>query len=315
MRFSATGRTGVGLGTVGTYPSGNESGAGTAATGMEQRIAVTGSTGVVGGMVARALAAEGVPLVLPVRSPDRAEQLPDAEIRQCSYSDAEASERALKGVDVLFMVSAGEEEDRVGTHRTFVDAARRAGVQHIVYTSFIGAAPDAVFHLGRDHWHTEEHIRTSGMAWTFLRDNLYLDVVPAFAENGVIRGPAGEGRLSAVAQSDVAASAAAILRAPADHVNRAYELTGPEAFTLTEAAATITDVTASAVRFEDETHEEALASRAHHGAEPWLVEAWISTYTAIARGGMAELTDDVERLTGRPPTGLRELLLTKGQAR
>lgn len=263
-------------------------------------------------MVARTLAGEGVPLILPVRSPHRAEQLPGAEIRECSYADADAAEQALAGVDVLFMVSASEEEDRVGTHRTFIDAAARAGVQHIVYTSFFGAAPDAAFHLGRDHWHTEEHLRASGMAWSFLRDNLYLDVVPAFAENGVIRGPAGEGRLSAVAQSDVAASAVAILRKPADHAGRAYELTGPEAFTFAEAAAMMTELTPATVRFEDETHEEALASRAHYGAPTWLVEAWVSTYTAIARGEMADITDDVERLTGRRPVSFRELLTAKG---
>ncbi|MHA7179331.1 SDR family oxidoreductase [Arthrobacter sp. MDB2-24] len=278
---------------------------------MEQRIAVTGSTGTVGGQVARTLAAEGVPLILPVRSPDRAQHLPEAIVRQTTYADFDTSVEALAGVDLLFMVSAAEEADRVATHRTFIDAAKRAGVQHIVYTSFLGAASDATFLLGRDHWYTEEHIRRSGMAWTFLRDNLYLDVVPAFAEDGVIHGPAGNGLLSAVAQADVARSAAAVLRAPDAHVNTAYHLTGPEAFTLAEVAALITELTPATVRFEDETYEEALASRAHHGAPRWEVEAWISTYTAIARGEMAEVTPDVERLTGRRPLSLRDLLTAK----
>jgi uncharacterized protein YbjT (DUF2867 family) len=275
---------------------------------MEYTIAVTGSTGVVGGSVARILAAEGVPLVLPVRSPDRAQHLPESVVRQASYDDAAASREALAGVDVLFMVSAAEAEDRLASHRTFIDAAQEAGVRHIVYTSFLGAAPEAAFLLGRDHWYTEEHIRRSGLAWTFLRDNLYLDFVPALAEDGVIRGPAGDGRLSAVAQADVARSAAAVLRAPDDHARKTYQLTGPEAFTLAEAAATISEVTPATVRFEDQTHEEAMASRAHHGAPRWQVEAWVSTYTAIARGEMAEVTDDVEQLTGRPPVGLRALL-------
>ncbi|MDN4610134.1 SDR family oxidoreductase [Arthrobacter burdickii] len=278
---------------------------------MEQRIAVTGSTGTVGGQVARILAAEGVPLILPVRSPDRAQHLPESIVRQTTYADFDASAEALAGVDLLFMVSAAEEADRVATHRTFIDAAKEAGVRHIVYTSFLGAAPDATFLLGRDHWYTEEHIRRSGMSWTFLRDNLYLDVVPALAEDGVIRGPAGNGLLSAVAQADVARSAAAVLRAPDAHVGTAYHLTGPEAFTLAEAAALITELTPATVRFEDETYEEALASRAHHGAPRWLVEAWVSTYTAIARGEMAGVTPDVERLTGRRPLSLRDLLTAK----
>ncbi|OUM45101.1 SDR family oxidoreductase [Arthrobacter sedimenti] len=278
---------------------------------MEQRIAVTGSTGTVGGHVARILAAEGVPLILPVRSPDRAQHLPESVVRQTTYADFDASVESLTGVDVLFMVSGAEEADRVATHRTFIDAAKQAGVRHIVYTSFLGAAPDAAFLLGRDHWYTEEHIRRSGMSWTFLRDNLYLDVVPALAEEGVIRGPAGDGLLSAVAQADVARSAAAVLRAPDAHVGTAYHLTGPEAFTLAEAAALITELTPATVRFEDETYEEALASRAHHGAPRWLVEAWVSTYTAIARGEMAEVTPDVARLTGRRPLSLRDLLTAR----
>lgn len=279
---------------------------------MEHRIAVTGSTGTVGGGVARMLAAEQVPLVLPVRSPDRAQHLPESTVRRTTYADFDASVEALAGVDVLFMVSAAEEPDRVGTHRTFVDAAKEAGVQHLVYTSFLGAAPDAVFLLGRDHWYTEEHIRSSGMSWTFLRDSLYLDFVPSLAEDGVIRGPAGDGLLAAVAQADVARSAAAVLRAPGDHAGRTYHLTGPEAFTLADAAATITECTPATVRFEDQTHDEAMASRAYHGAPRWQVEAWVSTYTAIARGELAEVTPDVERLTGRRPLGLRELLAARG---
>ncbi|WP_235830514.1 SDR family oxidoreductase [Arthrobacter cheniae] len=284
----------------------------TADIDMDQRIAVTGSTGTIGGGVARMLAGEGFPLVLPVRSPDRAQHLPESVVRQTTYADFDSSVDALAGVDILFMVSAAEEADRVATHRTFIDAAAEAGVRHIVYTSFLGAAPDAVFLLGRDHWYTEEHIRRSGMSWTFLRDNLYLDFVPALAEDGVIRGPAGEGRLSAVAQADVARSAAAVLRSPDDHAGTAYHLTGPEAFTLAEAAATITELTPATIRFEDQTYEAAMESRAHHGAPRWLVEAWVSTYTAIARGEMADVSHDVERLTGRRPLGLRDLLAQEG---
>ncbi len=164
----------------------------------------------------------------------------------------------------------------------------------------------------RGDWYTEEHIRRSGMSWTFLRDNLYLDFVPALAEGGVVRGPAGDGRLSAVAQTDVARSAVAVLRVPTDHAGKAYHLTGPEAFTLTEAATAITELTPATVRFEDQAHEAAMASRAHHGAPCWQVEASVSTCTATARGEMAEVSPDVERLTGRRPVDLRELLTAEG---
>ena len=144
---------------------------------------------------------------------------------------------ALDGVKTLFMVSAAETEDRLQQHYTFVDAATAAGVQHIVYTSFFGAAPDSTFTLGRDHYATEEWIKASGMDYTFLRDNFYLDFLPLLAgEDGVIRGPAGDGVMAAVARADIARSAVTVLRDPALHVGRTYDLTGPEDISLAQAA-------------------------------------------------------------------------------
>ena len=145
---------------------------------------------------------------------------------------------ALGGADVLFMVSAAEARDRRAEHRTFLRAAAEAGVGHVVYTSFAGAAADATFTLGRDHHDTEAAILASGLAYTILRDNFYADLLPLFAdEAGVIRGPAGDGRVAAVARADVADVAAAVLREPAAHAGATYELSGPEALTLTEVAA------------------------------------------------------------------------------
>ena len=103
-------------------------------------------------------------------------------MRVCEYADHAAAVEALRGVDTLFMVSAAEAADRRDQHRTFIRAAADAGVGHIVYTSFAGAAPDATFTLGRDHWDAEQAIRESGMAFTFLRDNFYADLLPYFAD-------------------------------------------------------------------------------------------------------------------------------------
>jgi NAD(P)H dehydrogenase (quinone) len=275
-------------------------------------IAVTGSTGVVGGQVASALASAGLPQRLLVRTPANAPTLPDVEVRQASYGDHEASVGALRGVDVLFMVSAAENADRLAQHVAFVDAAAEAGVGHVVYTSFFGAGPDATFTLARDHFHTEERITGSGMGWTFLRDNLYLDYVPFFAGEGVLRGPAGDGRLAAVSQADVAASAVAVVRDVADggraHVGQTYPLTGPTSFSLAEAAELMTRVTGRPVRYVNETLDEAYASRSSYGAPDWQVDAWVSTYTAIAAGELDGVTDHVERLTRRKPKSLEQLL-------
>lgn len=218
---------------------------------------------------------------------------------------------ALAGIRTLFMVSGAEHPDRVAQHRTFVDAAAAAGVEHIVYTSFYGAAPASTFTLARDHFATEQHIRASGLTFTFLRDNLYADFFPLMADDqGVIRGPAGDGRVAAVAIDDVAAAAVAVLRDPAAHAGVTYDLTGPAALSLSEVAATLTGAGCGPVRYEPETVDEAYASRAGYGAPPWQVDAWVSTYTAIASGELATVSDAVPVLTGRPATSLLTLAAT-----
>jgi NAD(P)H dehydrogenase (quinone) len=273
------------------------------------RIGVTGVTGAVGGAVARRLGDLGDRLVLLARRPDAAPSVPGAEVRAVDYADTPHVRAALSGVDTLLMVSAAEDVDRLGQHRAFVDAAAAAGVRHVVYTSFQGAAADCTFTLGRDHWATEEALRASGMVHTFLRDSFYADFLPLMVTDGAIRGPAGDGRVAAVARDDVAAVATVVLSDPAPHAGATYDLTGPDALTLAEAAAIITEVTGTPTRYVDETLPEAYASRASYGAPDWQVDAWVSTYTAIGRGEVEQVSDAVERLTGRPATSLRELLV------
>jgi NAD(P)H dehydrogenase (quinone) len=272
-------------------------------------LAVTGATGRLGGRVAERLAAAGVPQRLVVRDPGRAPSLPGAEPVRAEYADGEAARRALDGVTTLFMVSGAEEPGRVETHRTFIDAAGAAGVTHLVYTSFFGAAPDATFTLARDHWATEEHIAASGLRATILRDNLYIDFFPQMVgDDGVLRGPAGEGRVAAVTQDDIADVAVAVLREPEKHANARYDLTGPAALTLRAVAATITKVTGREVSYQDESLNEAYASRAAYGAPGWQVDAWVSTYTAIAAGELDGVTGAVTTLTGHPATSLADYL-------
>lgn len=272
-------------------------------------LAVTGSTGRLGGRVARALAQAGVAQRLIVRDPSRAPQLPAADIVQASYANDAAAAAALEGVEVVFMVSGSEAADRVAQHTAFIDAAAEAGVRHIIYTSFLGAAPDATFTLGRDHWATEEHIRASGMSFTFLRDNLYADFFVYFAgEEGVIRGPAGDGRVSAVAIDDIADVAVAVLQDPGAHEDQAYDLTGPEALTMAEAAAIMSRTFGRPFSFANESIDQAYESRAVYGAEPWQVDAWVSTYTAIAAGEVARVSDAVQRVAGHPALSFEDLM-------
>jgi len=260
-------------------------------------------------MLARQLTASGFAQRLLVRDAARAPQLDDAHPVVCSYGDGAASRQALDGAETLFMVSAAEAADRLQQHYAFVDAAADAGVQHVVYTSFYRAAPDATFTLARDHYATEERIKASGMDYTFLRDNFYLDFIELFAgEQGVIAGPADDGRAGMVARADVARSATAVLLDPEAHAGTTYTLTGPESLTLSEAAERLTAVRGRRFGFHNETLDEAYASRAGYHAPDWQVEAWVTTYTAIAAGQLDVVTDDVERLTGRRAISLAEHL-------
>lgn len=272
-------------------------------------IVVTGATGRLGGRVAQRLAELGVAQRLLVRDPGRAPRLTGAEVVQATYADGGAVRAALAGAHTVLMVSAAETPDRVAQHRTFVDAAAAAGVEHLVYTSFYGAAPDATFTLARDHWATEEHIRASGLRSTFLRDSLYADFLPLMVgEDGVLRGPAGDGAVAAVGQDDIADAAVAVLRDPAPHAGATYDLTGPEALTLDEVATRLSAVLGRSIRYHAETVPEAYASRAAYGAPEWQLDAWVSTYLAIADGSLAGVSTAIADLTGHPARSLEQVV-------
>jgi NAD(P)H dehydrogenase (quinone) len=271
-------------------------------------IAVTGSTGTIGRGVADRLAADTVRQRLIVRDPTRTPRLPHAEVAVASYADFEQARAALVGIGTLFMVSASESPDRLSEHRTFVDAAVSAGVARIVYLSFYGASEHATFLLARDHWQTERHIAATGLAYTFLRDNLYADFLPRMAgPDGVIRGPAGDGRVGAVAQLDVMDVASVVLMEAGEHDMATYDITGPESFSMAEAAEILGRATRRTVTYQAETVEQAFASRAGLGAPDWQVAAWVSTYTAIAAGELDGVSDDVRRVTGHEALSLSTL--------
>ncbi|MCC6804273.1 MAG: SDR family oxidoreductase [Anaerolineae bacterium] len=272
---------------------------------------ITGATGYVGGAVAARLAARGVSQRLIVRDISRAPALPGAEaVEVAGYADTDGMTRALRGIHTLFLVSAAEAPDRLQQHFSAVDAALAAGVERIVYLSFLGAAPDAAFTLARQHYHTEARIRAGGVAFTFLRDSLYADSIPHFfGRDGIVRGPAGDGRVSCVARDDVADAAAAVLMSD-QHNGKTYNNTGPEALTLAEIAALISEYAGRPLSYHEETMDEAWQSRAVYNAPDFMVEAWISTYTAIAEDELSLVTDDILRLTGHPAQSLGDFLRT-----
>ena len=271
-------------------------------------IAVTGATGGVGGRVARALAERGLDLRLVVRDASRAPEL-GAEVAVAEYRDGAAMRAAFADAETVYLVSGSESADRLAEHFSAVDAAAAAGVERVVYVSFMGAAPDGVFTFARDHAKTEERIRGAGLRHVFLRSCMYAEYVPLFASaDGVIQGPAGDGRAAFVSRDDVADVAAAVLAAPAEHDGRTYDVTGPEALNLDEAAAILSEASGRAVVYERETLEQARESRRPSGAPDWEIEGWVTSYAALPAGDLEPPSDTVQRILDRTPRSLADVL-------
>jgi NAD(P)H dehydrogenase (quinone) len=272
---------------------------------MTDAIAITGATGQLGLRVVRHLHDLGAPMRLVVRDPARAPELSGTEVAVADYERPDTLRAALQGVETALFVSAHEAADRMRVHRAVVETMAAAGVRRVVYTSFLGASPHASFTFARDHALTERLIRGSGMELTALRDGMYGEYAPLLVQDGAIRGPAGDGRVAWVAREDIARLAAHVLTTDG-HAGQVYDVTGPEAITLSETAEILSEVSGTSVRYEEETVEQARASRAY--AEDWEVDGWVGTYVAIATGEVGVTSHTVEHLTGRRPWTLKELL-------
>ena len=275
------------------------------------KIAVTGVTGNLGGMVSRLCKENGIKVRNLARNKEKAEKMGFSDVFKSSYDKSEDIIKSLEGIDVLFMVSGSENPDRVQQHKDFIDSAKTAGVSHIVYLSFYNASKNSLFTLGRDHYATEEHIKENGFKYTFLRDNFYADFfVDMCREYGEIKGPAGNGKVSAVVRSDVSEVAAKILENPEKWENQTLNMTGPEELSMEEIVKTISKHFGKVIKYVEETVDEAYESRKIWKAEQWEYDSWVSTYTAIAEGEQAGVSNDIEKVLGRKATSLTEYLET-----
>lgn len=270
-------------------------------------LGITGSSGQLGRRIASRLASLGYHQRLLVRNPARAPQLPGAEIAQASYEDGASMRAALVGVQTLLLVS-GYERGRLEQHYSAIEAAVAAGVERLVYTSFLSAAPQATFTHAREHFLTEQRIRASGLRYTFLRPSFYLDKAPGwFSGEGHIRGPAGNGTIAWVSRDDLADVAVVVLTGTG-HDGASYDITGPYTLTLSQAAEQFSHVTGLAASYRPETLEEARASRARFNPTEWELEAWVSTYLAIASGEMSIVSHSVQALTGHAPQSFADYI-------
>jgi uncharacterized protein YbjT (DUF2867 family) len=269
-------------------------------------ILVTGTTGTNGGELARQLSGAGVPFRALVRDPARAQAvaaLPGAALVTGDLDDPASLAPALDGVTRAFLVtpSTAEAEAR---QRRFVVAAREAGVRHVVKLSQIHADPGSPVRFLRYHASVEQALRDSGMAWTFLRPNLFMQALlqfaPMIAQGAPLAAPAGEGRVSVVDVRDIAAAAHAALTGDG-HEGQVYELTGPEALTHAEIARRIGAAVGREVPFVDAPPDQFRAALGEFGMDPWQADGLIEDYAHYARDEAAAVADGVARATGRAP--------------
>ena len=275
------------------------------------KIALTGVTGNLGGIVSRLCRENGIKVRNLARNKEKAEKMGFFDVFKSNYDKSEDTIKSLEGIDVLFMVSGSENPNRVQQHKDFIDVAKMAKVSHIIYLSFYNASKNSVFTLGRDHYATEEYIKEKGFKYTFLRDNFYTDFFVALCkEYGEIKGPAGNGKVSAVVRSDVSEVVAKILENPEKWENQTLNMTGSEEMTMEEITKIASKHLGKEIKYIDETVEEAYESRKIWKAEQWEYDSWVSTYTAIAEGEQSGISNDIEKVLGRKATSLIEYLKT-----
>ena len=275
-------------------------------------ILISGASGQFGRRVAQFLLEANTPeVVLVTRTPDAVRDL-DAEIRHGDFDSPETLEAAFAGGDKLLLVSLPVIGARVPQHKAAIEAAKRAGVRQIAYTSIVNPGPENPAAVAAEHRETEQAIEAGGFDYIFLRNNIYADLQPLSAqaaiESGRLVTNAGDGRTGYVTREDCAAVAAAIL-ASDGHENRAYDVTGPEALDAGDLAALYSELGGKPVEVVHVDDAGYVAGLVEHAGMPPAVAEVYATFGAATRSGVLDVTTDVvERLTGRTPGTVRSVL-------
>ena len=270
-------------------------------------IALTGANGQFGRIVVaglkETLAAKDV--VGLVRTPEKAADL-GITLRQADYDKPETLAPALVGIDTLLLISGSDIGKRVAQHKAVIDAAKAAGVRHIIYTSLLNADASTLS-LADEHRETEAMIKASGIAYTILRNGWYTEnytmSVPYAVKGGAVLGAAGEGRISAATRADFAAAAVAVLSA-GDHVGKTYELAGDRAFTLADLAAEVSKQVGKPIPYKNLPAEDYAKILGSMGLPEGLAAAIADFDISASTGALYYEGSDLSRLIGRPTTPL-----------
>lgn len=268
-------------------------------------IGITGATGQLGHLVVTQLKAKVAPtdIVALVRTPAKAADLGVAA-READYAKPATLTSALAGVDVLLLISSSEIGQREAQHRAVVDAAKKAGVKRIVYTSILHADTSTI-DLAAEHRDTEAAIKASGLAYTFLRNGWYTENYAAgiggAVAGGTLIGSAANGKIASAARADYAAAAVVALTGTGQE-GRVYELAGDNAFTLTDLAAELSRQTSKSIPYINLPEADYAAALASHGVPEGFAKMIAGWDIATAKGALFDDSHTLSKLIGRPTT-------------
>ena len=274
-------------------------------------ILVTGATGLNGKELLRVLSASGVAVRALVRNPARAEAiaaLPNVEIVQGDMAHPETLAAGLRGVDRAMLISSSDPM-MLDVQTNFIDAARKAGVKHIVKLSGIMPELDSAFRFARMHGEIEKRLEASGMAFTHLRAGefmpAYFRQIPNITAKGAMFLPMEDARIASIDVGDIAEVAAKVLTGPG-HEGKTYPLTGPEALTMTGVAAKLSTATGKIIRYVNVPPDDARQAQLAAGMPPYLADALFELFAERRNGKEAKVWPDAGALLGRRPTSFDE---------
>jgi NAD(P)H dehydrogenase (quinone) len=277
-------------------------------------IVVTGATGQLGRLVIASLLKKmpAAEIVAAVRNVEKAKDLAalGVQVRKADYNEPASWNAALQGADKVLLISSSEIGRRVAQHRNVIDAARRADVKLLAYTSVLHA-DTSVLGLAGEHRDTEAAIRASGLPFVLLRNGWYTENyamgIPAALSLGAVYGCAGDGRISSAARADYAEAAANVLTMD-NQVGKTYELTGDGAYTLSEFAAEISRQSGKSIDYVNLPEAEYKKALLGAGLPEFLAELLANSDTGVSRGALFDDGRQLGELVGRPTTPLAEMV-------
>lgn len=272
---------------------------------MNQRILVTGATGTVGREVVTRLAVSGAKVRAASRNP-RMLALPEDHVEALAMDLRNPADldRALEDIDKLFY-ACPLDEAMAERAALVTERARAHGIKHLVRLSALGVDYPRTITLGKVHGEAERIIRGSGIEWTFLRPNSFMQNFVTYWGESIRKQnaffiPQGQGRVSIIDARDIADVAVAVLMQDG-HTKKAYELTGPEALSNYDIASTLSEVLGREITYRDIPVEDARSSLMAQGMSDWMVNVILELFEMSAADEAAEVNDNVQRLTGRAP--------------